>query len=64
MTETHDVELNAGDHDFRVRVYPAHDPNGALLVWLHGGAFMFGTLEMPEADQVGRGRSAPGNTVV
>ena len=30
----------------------------AALVWLHGGAFMFGTLEMPEADQVGRGSSA------
>lgn len=64
MTETHDVELNAGDHDFRVRVYPAHEPNGALLVWLHGGAFMFGTLEMPEADQVGRRLSAAGITVV
>ena len=56
--------LNAGGHDFRVRVYPASEPNGALLVWLHGGAFMFGTLEMPEADQVGRRLSAVGITVV
>ena len=64
MTETHDVALRAGDHDFRVRVYPAQEPNGALLVWLHGGAFMFGTLEMPEADQVGRRLSALGTTVV
>ena len=64
MTETHDVALTAGGHDFRVRVYPAREPNGALLVWLHGGAFMFGTLEMPEADQVGRRLSSAGVTVV
>jgi acetyl esterase/lipase len=64
VTETHDVALEAGGFDFRVRVYPATEPNGALLVWLHGGAFMFGTLEMPEADQVGRRLSAAGVTVV
>lgn len=64
MTDTHDVPLEGGGFDFRVRVYPAPEPNGALLVWLHGGAFMFGTLEMPEADQVGRRLSAAGATVV
>jgi acetyl esterase len=64
MTQTHDIPLEAGGHDFRVRVYPAREPNGALLVWLHGGAFMFGTLEMPEADQVGTRLSAAGVTVV
>jgi len=64
MTETQDIALTGAEHDFRVRVYPAHQPNGALLVWLHGGAFMFGTLEMPEADQVGRRLSAAGITVV
>lgn len=64
MTQTHDVALEGGGYDFRVRVYPAREPNGALLVWLHGGAFMFGTLEMPEADQVGRRLSAGGVTVV
>jgi acetyl esterase len=63
MTRTHDVALTGGGYDFRVRVYPAPEPNGALLVWLHGGAFMFGTLEMPEADQVGRRLSAAGITV-
>src|SRR6186997_2794770 len=64
MSETHDIALEAGGYDFRVRVYPASEPNRALLVWLHGGAFMFGTLEMPEADQVGRRLSAAGITVV
>ncbi|MET0862437.1 MAG: alpha/beta hydrolase fold domain-containing protein [Microbacterium sp.] len=64
MTEIHDVALRAADFDFRVRVYPAGEPNGSLLVWLHGGAFMFGTLDMPEADQVGRRLSADGITVI
>lgn len=64
MTETHDIPLRAADFDFRVRVYPAADPNGSMLVWLHGGAFMFGTLEMPEADQVGQRLSENGITVV
>jgi acetyl esterase len=64
MTDTHDIALEGGGYDFRVRVYPAQEPNGAMLVWLHGGAFMFGTLEMPEADQVGRRLSAAGITVV
>jgi acetyl esterase len=64
MTDTQDIALTGAEHDFRVRVYHAHEPNGALLVWLHGGAFMFGTLEMPEADQVGRRLSAAGISVV
>ncbi|KQP74413.1 hypothetical protein ASF40_03530 [Microbacterium sp. Leaf288] len=64
MTEIHDVALSAGGFDFRVRVYPAVEPNGSLLVWLHGGAFMFGDLEMPEADQVGRRLSETGTIVV
>lgn len=64
MADTYDVMLEAGGFDFRVRVYPADTPNASVLVWLHGGAFMFGTLEMPEADQVGRRLSALGTTVV
>ncbi|MGV2982789.1 alpha/beta hydrolase fold domain-containing protein [Microbacterium sp. AGC85] len=64
VTEIHDVTLEGGGHAFRVRIYPAAAPNGAMLVWLHGGAFMFGTLEMPEADQVARRLSAAGTTVI
>jgi acetyl esterase/lipase len=64
VPDIHDVALTAADHDFRVRVYPASEAAGGLLVWLHGGAFMFGTLDMPEADQVGRRLSATGTTVV
>ncbi len=64
MSEIHDVALAGGGYDFRVRVYPAAEPNGSALVWLHGGAFMFGTLDMPEADHVARGLSSEGTTVV
>nr|WP_274636120.1 alpha/beta hydrolase fold domain-containing protein [Microbacterium bovistercoris] len=62
--QIHDVALTGGGHDFRVRVYPSQTPTGGVLVWLHGGAFMFGTIDMPEADQVGRRLSAEGITVV
>lgn len=56
--------LEAGGFDFRVRVYPASAPNGAVLVWLHGGAFMFGTIDMAEAHEVASLLSADGVTVV
>lgn len=64
MPHIHDVALNAADFDFRVRVYPAVQPDGNTLVWLHGGAFMFGTLDMPESDHVARRLSNAGTTVV
>ena len=56
--------LHAADFDFRVRVYPAETPNGSVLVWLHGGGFMFGSIDMPEADEVSRRLSEHGITVV
>ena len=38
-----------------LRVYWPKDSVAELgLVWLHGGAFIFGTLDMPEADQTSR----------
>lgn len=64
MTDPYEVELREAGFDFRLRIYPADAPDGTALVWLHGGAFMFGTVDMPEADQVGRRLSAQGTTVV
>ena len=64
MSETTHHTLNADGFDFGVRVYPAAAPNGSVLVWLHGGAFMFGTIDMPEADEVARRLSETGTTVV
>jgi acetyl esterase len=52
-----------------VRVYPPTGPsgmipNGAGLVWAHGGGFAGGDLDMPEADAVARALAARGITVV
>ncbi|MGN6445214.1 alpha/beta hydrolase [Amnibacterium sp.] len=51
LAEIREVALEAAGHAFRVRVYPAARPTGATLVWAHGGGFLGGTLDMPEADQ-------------
>jgi acetyl esterase len=59
-----DVQLEAGGHAFQIRVYPAAEPNGALLVWAHGGGFLGGTLDMPEADEVARRIAESGASVV
>ena len=61
---TRDIALTAAEHEFGIRVYPAGTPTGELLVWLHGGAFMFGDLEMPEADATARGLAENGITVI
>src|SRR3954463_511983 len=44
-----------GPHgDVPLRVYSPDAPSGAGLVWMHGGAFIAGDLDMPEADSVAR----------
>jgi acetyl esterase/lipase len=55
--------------DGLVRVYPASSSDatpfaGAGLVWAHGGGFVAGDLDMPEADWVARAFAARGITVV
>lgn len=50
-----------------VRVYTPEGPSFSarpLLVWCHGGSFMHGDLEMPEADQVARGVAGRADAVV
>ncbi len=50
-----------------VRVYPADAAAArptAGLVWVHGGGFAAGDLDMPEADRVSRELAARGVTVV
>jgi acetyl esterase/lipase len=47
-----------------VRVYSPRAPSGAGLVWMHGGAFMAGDLDMPEADSVARELCARTGAVV
>jgi acetyl esterase/lipase len=59
-----EVGLEAAEYAFRVRTYRPADPAGPVLVWMHGGAFMFGDLEMPEADRVARRLGERGVAVV
>jgi len=60
----YEVELAAADYPFRIRVYPAAAPTGPAVVWMHGGAFMFGSIEMPESDDVARRLADHGISVV
>lgn len=55
----------AGPHgEVPVRVYLPDEPTGVGLVWLHGGAFCMGDLDVPEADWVSRELAAAGITTV
>ncbi|MBL0886426.1 alpha/beta hydrolase fold domain-containing protein [Myceligenerans indicum] len=58
-----DRTLDGPHGDLRVRVYAP--PAGAVagLVWAHGGAFMHGDLDMPEADWVARSLAGSGVVV-
>lgn len=51
--------------DGLIRIYPAGSGplNGAALLWVHGGGFMHGGLDMPEADAVSRAFAARGMLV-
>jgi acetyl esterase/lipase len=61
-TETRAVP---GPHgDVEVRVYTPADPKGPLLVWCHGGGWVGGDLDMPEADAAAREVSARAEAVV
>lgn len=48
----------------RVRVYEPSAPAGPGLVWVHGGGFAAGDLDMPEADWVSRAFADRGIVVV
>jgi acetyl esterase len=59
-----DQMLDGPHGPLRVRIYPAADPAGPLLVWAHGGGFAAGDIDMPEADWVAQAFAARGITVV
>lgn len=64
MTLVADRVLDGPHGALTVRVYEPSNPTGPGLVWLHGGAFAGGDLDMPEADAVARGFARRGVTVV
>ena len=47
-----------------VRVYRPRDADGTGLVWVHGGGFAYGGLDMPEADAVSDAIASTGTTVI
>lgn len=52
---TDEIVVPETDPPVRVRVYPAASgaaAAGVSLLWMHGGAFIGGSLDMPEADAV------------
>ena len=54
---TQDRELPGPNGQVRVRIYRRHEPAAEPaigLIWMHGGGFMYGDLESPEADHFSR----------
>ena len=52
--ETEDLEVPGPHGPVRVRIYRPEDARGPVLVWCHGGGFVGGDLDMPEADATAR----------
>lgn len=49
---------------FTVREYPVAGPDAPLIVWVHGGGFMGGDIDMPESDAVARSLVEAGIAVI
>jgi acetyl esterase/lipase len=63
---TEERTLDGPHGELRVRLYPVRDGVTCVagLVWAHGGGFMHGDLDMPEADLVARWMAERGVVVV
>lgn len=63
-----DTAIDGPHGSVPLRVYTSRDAAPAAgrpgLVWIHGGAFCFGDLDMPEADAVARGVAGRAGAVV
>ena len=59
-----DQVLDGPHGQLRVRVYEPENPAGPGLVWVHGGGFAAGEIDMPEADWVARSLADRGIVVV
>ena len=67
QTATHEESVPGRHSPVRVRIYSPIQAPSALrpgLVWLHGGGFILGDLDMPEADTVARELSHRADTTV
>lgn len=64
MTTIDDRMIDGPHGPLRLRVYEPAEPSGQGLVWVHGGGFAGGDLDMPEADWVSRAFAERGIAVV
>lgn len=64
--ETRELSIPAPDGPQPARLYRdlSAAPSGEALVWVHGGAFIQGTLDMPEANWVSLELAAAGTPVL
>ena len=51
--EIDDITIDGPHGAIPARLYRGEPRAGAALVWMHGGAWIFGTLAMPEAGSPG-----------
>src|SRR3954451_15666252 len=61
---TRDVDVPGPHGPVPVRIYTPESPTGAALVWVHGGGFLGGDLDMREADWTAREICARAGAVV
>lgn len=55
LLDTRDIQVNSGGARIDARLYRKKDESPTVaLLWMHGGAFAGGTINMPEGDQVSR----------
>ncbi|MCK9925347.1 alpha/beta hydrolase [Frankia sp. AgPm24] len=63
--EIRDVDVPVGDVRIRARLYgPTTAPSTTALLWMHGGGFSGGSIDMPEGDAVSRAFARGGVTVL
>lgn len=59
-----DITIDGPHGTLPLRIYTPERPHGPALVWVHGGAYAFGDVSMPESDWVSRQLAERGVAVV
>ncbi|MDI2129392.1 alpha/beta hydrolase [Yinghuangia seranimata] len=59
-----DLTTTSGEPPVPIRTYRPDRPVGPALLWMHGGAFAYGSINMPEGDAVCRALAERGITCV
>lgn len=63
QVETREITVPGPHGEVPLRLYLPAEPTGDALLWIHGGGFIMGDLDMPEAHQVSLELAAAGVTV-